>query len=89
MAREGRILHPNYYNYNPTTAVLKHDHMSPEVLEQELWKLYERTYTVRGILRRNLAGRRWWLDPKRYLFNLFVNFYYKLQIMRRIPPFIV
>jgi len=88
-AEEGRIVEKNIFSFSPSRAVINHPHMSTEELNEMFWMIYDRLYTVRNLLRRTVLHKRFFKDPVRYLFFLYVNLFYRYQVKRRIAPIIM
>ncbi len=89
MLEQGRIVNDDIYSYNGTEAVHQPKHMSPRELTGAYWRLYKQVFTVSGIFRRTLLRKDFLRHPLKYLFYLYVNFYYKYQIDRGITPNII
>ncbi len=82
----GRLVNDDIYSYDGTSAVYKPKNMTPEELTNAYWELYEELFTIKSILKRNILRREIFKTPFRYIFNMFVNFYYRKQIKKRITP---
>jgi radical SAM superfamily enzyme YgiQ (UPF0313 family) len=87
-AREGRITDHDLAHYTGARLVFRPLGMPAEAVEPNYWRMYERLFTLRSILRRFLGSR-----PTRgalvNIFTLGANFHYASHIRRRIPPGIV
>ncbi|MBI9103205.1 MAG: B12-binding domain-containing radical SAM protein [Spirochaetales bacterium] len=86
MCSAHRIVETDLYKFSPSNAVITHPNMSTEELNEIYWEIYERVYTIPHILRRTLFNRRFRRNPRRYLFFLMLNLFYRYQIKRRIAP---
>ncbi len=82
----GRLVNHDIYSYDGTSAVYKPKNMTPEELTKAYWELYEELFTIKSILKRNILRKEMLKTPFRYIFNTFVNLYYKQQIKKRITP---
>ncbi|WP_028830247.1 B12-binding domain-containing radical SAM protein [Proteocatella sphenisci] len=82
----GRLVNNDIYSYDGTSAVYKPKNMTPEELTKAYWELYGDLFTIKSILKRNILRREILKTPFRYIFNMFVNLYYREQIKRRITP---
>lgn len=82
----GRLVNQDIYSYDGTSAVYKPQNMTPEELTKAYWQLYEDLFTIKSILKRNILRREILKTPFKYIFNMFVNLYYREQIKRRITP---
>ncbi len=51
MEKEGRLLHRDWERYDTRHAVIRHDHMSAEELEEGYWRSYRNFYRWRSIFR--------------------------------------
>lgn len=89
MLQQGRIHIEDMYAYNGSEAVHVPKNMSPSELTKAYWNLYEEVFTVRSILRRTVFNRYFLEKPRRRLFYLMVNLYYRYQIHRGITPNII
>ncbi len=89
MAAQLRIIEKDVFLFSPSRAVITHPNMSTATLNGMFWLIYERLYTIGRILRRCVFHRRFFKDPGRYLFYLFVNLFYRRQIRKRIAPIIM
>jgi radical SAM superfamily enzyme YgiQ (UPF0313 family) len=89
MKRDNRICNENMYSYNGTEAVHIPKNMSPQELTEEYWKLYNKVFSIRSIVKRTILQDNFFRKPGIYLFYFFVNIYYKFQISNRIPPNII
>jgi radical SAM superfamily enzyme YgiQ (UPF0313 family) len=85
---ENRIFNNDIAKYTGSKLVFYPKKLTHETLEDSYWKMYEKVYTFKNIMRRYILSR-----PKRSFFsNIFVlaaNFHYKKHIKQRIPPGIV
>ncbi len=86
MKEQGRIVNDDIYSYNGSEAVHRPRHMSPEELTAAYWALYDRVFSITGILRRTIFSKAVRKKPGTMLFYFLVNLYYRHLIMRRIPP---
>jgi radical SAM superfamily enzyme YgiQ (UPF0313 family) len=86
MCAAHRIVEDDLFKFSPSNAVITHPNMTTQELNELYWELYERVYTLANILKRTLLHERFWRAPRRYLFFLMVNLYYRYQIKRRIAP---
>ncbi len=88
MEVEGRLRIKDLSKYTGGQVVFTPSGLDSTTLQREYWRLYERLFTLRGILhrtRRNHAS----LSPFMRAFVLGVNFHYRKHIRRRITPGIV
>jgi len=83
---DGRLVTENFEEYNGAKAVHRPDRISPERLTELYWWLYEKIFSLRGILRRTLFNPDLFRQPKTMLFAFGVNLHYRAYIKRRIPP---
>lgn len=89
MQRQGRILTDDLYAMTSSTPAISHPNMTTEELGALYWEIYDRLYTLRRILGRTILDRRVFATPKRRLFYLLVNLFYRHQIRRRIGPIVM
>jgi radical SAM superfamily enzyme YgiQ (UPF0313 family) len=85
MQQEGRITDHDFGHYNASQVVFRPARMSVADLEQGYWRLYDRVFTPRSILRRvlrNPLGQSLFSQ----LFLLAVNWHYRRDVRRRICP---
>jgi radical SAM superfamily enzyme YgiQ (UPF0313 family) len=85
---EGRIVDEDLSRYTGGSVVFRPQDLDPETLQTEYWKLYERIFSWRGILRR-LCRNGASLGLSMRLFVLGVNLHYRHHIHHRITPGIV
>lgn len=86
MYENQRIVEDNVFLYKPSKAVITHPHMTTDEITAVFWDIYNRLYTYGSILRRTVFNRRFLKHPRRGLFFLMVNLYYRYQIRRNISP---
>ena len=89
MKSQARIVNNDIYSYNGAEAVHKPKNMMPEELTAAYWRLYRKVFSINGILRRTIFRHRFLQHPMKYLFYLYINFYYRYQILRGITPNII
>jgi radical SAM superfamily enzyme YgiQ (UPF0313 family) len=89
MMEQGRIVNDQMYQYDGAEAIFQPKHMTPEQLTEAYWKLYRKVFSVPSILKRTIVRKDFWSSPLKYLFYLYVNFYYRGQIRKRITPNII
>ena len=85
MEKEGRILASDFGCYTGGKVVYRPLHFQAKDLEKGYWKLYERLFTWRAILRRVLPNRAS-LGPYMRAVVWIVNVKYRNHIHRRISP---
>ena len=86
MLQANRIVEDDIFKYSPSHAVISHSNMTTAELEEMYWKIYDKVYTVKNILKRTLFNKNFFKFPDRYMFFLMVNLYYRYQIKRKIAP---
>ena len=86
MSQAGRIVDDNVFEYKPSKSVLNTPNMTAEQVTEEYWKLYERLYSMRNILKRTLFNKRMLKRPAQTLFFFGVNMIYRAHIKRRVAP---
>lgn len=86
MAAGGRLSSDEVLEYKPSVSVLNTPNMTAQQVTEQYWKLYERLYSVKNILRRTIFHKRMRKHPGRTLFFFMVNMVYRSQIKRRIAP---
>jgi radical SAM superfamily enzyme YgiQ (UPF0313 family) len=89
MMEQGRIVNDQMYQYDGAEAIFQPKHMTPEQLTEAYWQLYRKVFSVSSILKRTIVRKDFWSSPLKYLFYLYVNFYYRGQIRKRITPNII
>lgn len=82
----GRIADENVLEYKPSKSVLNTPNMTADQVTEQYWKLYERLYSMKNILRRTLFNKRFLRHPGRTLFFFGVNMIYRSHIKRRVAP---
>jgi len=86
MKRDGRLAEEDVFRYSPSHAVITHPTMETDEINEVFWTIYNRLYTIPGILRRTIFNGRFFRDPALALFLTSVNLYYRYQIRRKISP---
>jgi radical SAM superfamily enzyme YgiQ (UPF0313 family) len=89
MDKQNRIENKDIYSFDGATAVHTPKNMSSKELTEAYWKLYEDVFSVRSILSRTVFRGDFFRNPLKYIFYLYVNFYYRKQIKHRITPNII
>lgn len=86
MTAAGRIVDDNVFEYKPSKSVLNTPNMTADQVTEEYWKLYERLYSMRNILKRTIFNKRMLKRPGQTLFFFGVNMIYRAHIKRRVAP---
>jgi radical SAM superfamily enzyme YgiQ (UPF0313 family) len=86
MQARGSITDYNVLSYMPSRSVNNTPNMSADRITSEYWRVYERLYSIRNIMRRTVLNKRMLLHPGRTLFFLMVNLIYRSHIKRKIAP---
>lgn len=86
MNEAGRITDDNVLEYKPSKSVLNTPNMTADQVTEEYWKLYERLYSMRNILKRTIFNKRMLKRPLQTLFFFGVNMIYRSHIKRRVAP---
>jgi radical SAM superfamily enzyme YgiQ (UPF0313 family) len=89
MKEQGRILTDDLLAMTSSSPIITHPHMTTEELGAIYWEIYDRLYTMNAILRRTILHRYFPRAPRRYLFYLLVNLFYRYQIKHRIGPIVM
>lgn len=89
MQKQGRILIDDLFAMTSSKPSMTHPHMTTEELEGIYWEIYDRLYTLPMILSRTILQKYFFRAPRRYLFYLLVNLFYRYQVRRRIGPIVV
>jgi len=89
MKAQGRIVNDDIYSYDGSQAVHSPKNITPEKLTGAYWRLYRRVFSVKNILLRTVVRSGFFRQPLKYLFYLYVNFYYRSQIRQGITPNII
>ncbi len=84
--KAGRLVTEHYPDYTGAKAVHRPDKMSPERLTELYWWLYNKVFTLRGILRRTLFHPNVMRQPLTFFFAFVVNLHYRRYIKKRVPP---
>lgn len=87
--KENRIVEKDIFSFSPSKAVINHPNMTTSELDDIYWEMYNKIYSIKNILKRTIFHRRFFRNPLRYLFYLYVNLFYRYQIKRRIAPIIM
>jgi radical SAM superfamily enzyme YgiQ (UPF0313 family) len=87
---EGRIIERDWSKYDVNHAVFQPKNMTPEQLEDCLWKIYDKTYSYAGIARRMWKLRNNYFGKFRKKHSIisdltFQSYIHKLTKMRRDP----
>jgi radical SAM superfamily enzyme YgiQ (UPF0313 family) len=89
MEESNRIVNRDIYSYNGAEAVHRPLNMTPDELTEAYWRLYKKVFTPSAIFRRTVFRKGFFRHPLKYLFYLYINFYYRSQIYKGITPNIV
>lgn len=73
---EGRLLHQRWEHYDTQHVVFQPKNMTPEELEAGFLRSYNKTYTIKSILRRTTAL------PTRFPFSFMGNLAYRIYLNR-------
>lgn len=85
----GRIENREIYSYSGVSAVHTPKNMTSAQLTEAYWQLYNKVFSAGSIFSRTIFRRDFVKSPFKYIFYLYVNFYYRSQIKRRITPNII
>jgi len=88
LREEGRILHDDFSQYSGGRVVFRPKNITPDDLQKNYWKLYERLFTGGSILKRITASP---FSQGAYMraVVLAINLHYRNHINHRITPGIV
>ncbi|TYQ14878.1 UNVERIFIED_CONTAM: radical SAM superfamily enzyme YgiQ (UPF0313 family) [Acetivibrio alkalicellulosi] len=89
MKEQNRIINYEIYSYNGTSAVHKPLNMTGEELTNAYWDLYKKVFTINAILKRTVLRKDFLKHPLKYIFYMYINFFYRYQINRGITPNII
>lgn len=89
MQKQGRILTEDLYGMTSSVPVISHPTMTTEELGAIYWEIYDRLYAIPPILKRTVLQKYFFRSPRRYLFYLLVNLFYRYQIRHRIGPIVM
>ena len=88
MEAENRLLTTDLSKFSGGKVIFQPRNISIDDLQENYWRLYEKLYTFRNILRR-LSGSPRTLNPYMRSFLAGVNMHYRGHIKNRITPGIV
>jgi radical SAM superfamily enzyme YgiQ (UPF0313 family) len=88
MVAEGRMVDQDFSRYSGGRVVFQPRRIAPDELQKGYWRLYERLFSWRGILRR-LGRNHASLAPSVRMFVAGTNLHYRNHIHHRITPGIV
>ena len=89
MKSQNRIVNNDIYSYSGTTAVHKPLNMTPQELTDAYWNLYKKVFSRSAILKRTVFRKDFFKNPFKFIFYMYVNFYYRYQINKGIIPNII
>ncbi len=89
MQKQGRIVIDDLFAMTSSRPSMTHPNMTIEELGEIYWEIYDRLYTIPKVLRRTIFQKYFFRAPRRYLFYLMVNLFYRYQVRRRIGPIVV
>jgi radical SAM superfamily enzyme YgiQ (UPF0313 family) len=89
MSAENRIYNKDIYSYNGAEAVHVPKNMTPEELTEAYWSLYKDVFSYKNIMKRTLFQKGFFKNPLLSVFYLYINLYYRFQILRGITPNII
>jgi radical SAM superfamily enzyme YgiQ (UPF0313 family) len=88
MRREGRMLSDEFGRFSGGQVIFQPRHLEPDELQAGYWKLYEKLFSVAGIMKR-VGRNRAALGPYMRALVWGVNLHYRSHIHHRITPGIV
>ena len=83
------LVNKNIYEYSPTKAVLNSRYLTVKEIDEVYWELYNEVYSIKNIFKRVVFTKKALKYPKRVLFNLGVNLFYRYHIKQGIGPIII
>lgn len=86
IVKEGRLIKQDTYSFDGTEAVHQPKNMTPEELTRAYWELYEDSFTIKSIVKRNIIRKEFLKESFKYLFYCGVNLFYRNQIKQKITP---
>lgn len=86
IVKQNRLVKDDIYSFDGTEAVHQPKHMTPEELTLAYWDLYNKLFTFKSIIKRNILRKEFIKEPFKYLFYSIVNLYYRYQIKQKITP---
>ena len=89
MLEQKRIENQDIFSFDGTSAVHTPKNMTSTQLTQAYWELYNDVFSVSSIFLRTIFRKDFLKNPAKYLFYLYINFYYRKQIKRKITPNII
>ncbi len=89
MKAQDRIYNTDMYSYNSCEAVHIPKNMTPQELTEAYWKLYNKVYSIRSILKRTIFTTTFLRRPFTCMFYFAVNLFYRKHIKHGIVPNIV
>jgi radical SAM superfamily enzyme YgiQ (UPF0313 family) len=88
MEQEGRIITRDFGRYTGGQVVFRPKNITPEELQKNYWKLYERLFTPAAIFKRTIGGP-FALTSLMRAIVMAINLHYHYHIRHRITPGIV
>ena len=82
-------MNKNIYEYSPSKAVINSKHLTAKEIDEMFWELYNEVYSIKNILRRIVFTTKIFKHPRRCLFTLGVNLFYRYHIKHGIAPIII
>ena len=83
------LVNKNIYSYSPTKSSLRTKNLTTEEIDEMYWELYNEVYSLKNIFKRIIFTKKLLKYPRRMLFNLGINLFYRYHIKRGIGPIIV
>lgn len=86
----GELINDDIYTYSPSGPSVKNSkYLTAEEIDELFWWLYNEVYSVKNIFKRVVFSKSFLHHPKRAMFNLGVNFFYRHHIKHNIAPIII
>ena len=83
------LVNHDIYTYSPNKATKNTPNLTATEIDTLYWELYNEIYSIKNIFKRIVFTKKFLRHPKRELFMLGVNLFYRYHIKHGIAPIII
>ena len=83
LQKQGRILHSDFSKYHGYSCVHKPEKLSPKEVDNHLWSLNDKVFSISCILKRTVFTKHFFKNPKYCFFTLVINFLHRKNYKSR------
>jgi len=83
LKEQGKILHSDFSKYTGYSCVHKPEKISPNEVEQHLWNLNDKLFSISCIFKRTIFTKYFFKNPLYCIFTMISNLFYRRNYKRR------